>query len=183
MMPSPHTLIVTPVAPTVIELPRQTLRLRLKPEVPTRGFVDGAWWPRSRDLAAELPALLAVLAIRLGRIERVVYNLATWQPAARRLTIEDYVVRLEGFRSQHADTVTAVGQGRQRLTLLVVPPETSQASAHHTMRTAALRDNADSAETLLAPSRVTLVSPPENSGTEHTQAATQRWEGDGGRIR
>ena len=36
------------------------LRLRLKPRGPVTGFVDGGWWPRSRDLAAELPALLAV---------------------------------------------------------------------------------------------------------------------------
>ncbi|MDT0352853.1 DUF5994 family protein [Pseudonocardia charpentierae] len=24
---------------------------------PTTGWVDGGWWPRSRDLAAELPGL------------------------------------------------------------------------------------------------------------------------------
>ena len=31
------------------------LRLRLKPKAPRTGYVDGAWWPRSHDLAAELP--------------------------------------------------------------------------------------------------------------------------------
>lgn len=30
-------------------------RLSLKADVPTTGVVDGAWWPESRDLAAELP--------------------------------------------------------------------------------------------------------------------------------
>jgi hypothetical protein len=40
------------------EPPRLTLRLKLKPKAPTTGYVDGAWWPRSRDLSAELPALL-----------------------------------------------------------------------------------------------------------------------------
>ena len=33
---------------------RERLRLWLKPEAPTTGWVDGGWWPRSQDLAAEL---------------------------------------------------------------------------------------------------------------------------------
>jgi hypothetical protein len=44
--------------------------LRLRPTAPTTGHVDGAWWPRSQDLAAELPALLAVPAVRLGEIQQ-----------------------------------------------------------------------------------------------------------------
>jgi hypothetical protein len=56
----------------VIEQPRLKLRRRRKPKAPTTGYVDGAWWPRSRDLAAELPVLIAVLAARLGSIVRVV---------------------------------------------------------------------------------------------------------------
>ncbi|ASR36634.1 hypothetical protein BAY61_18330 [Prauserella marina] len=183
MTSSPHTLIATPSTSTVIEPPRHTLRLRLKPKAPTTGYVDGAWWPRSRDLAAELPALLAVLAIRPGRIERVTYNLTMWEPAARRLTIEGRTVRLEGFRSQHPDTVTVTGQGRQRLTLLVVAPETTPASAHDTLMTASQRDNVDSTDTLLALSRVTPVATLKNTGTELMEAATQRWEVDGGRVR
>jgi hypothetical protein len=45
--------------------------LRLKPKAPATGYVDGGWWPRSRDLSAELAALVEVLVVRLGRIERV----------------------------------------------------------------------------------------------------------------
>ncbi|WP_236790901.1 DUF5994 family protein [Amycolatopsis sp. GM8] len=166
MMSSPRTPIATPSAVTVIEQPRHTLRLHLKPKAPTTGFVDGAWWPRSRDLAAELPALLAVLAVRPGRIERVTYNVTMWRPAARRLTTEGRAVRLEGFGSQHADTVTVTGQGRRRLTLLVVPPETTPAGAHDAMMRASRRGNADNIEELLA------VGHP-----------TQRWEVDGGQVR
>ncbi len=32
--------------------PEHTPRLRLKPKAPQSGYVDGAWWPRSDDLAA-----------------------------------------------------------------------------------------------------------------------------------
>ncbi|WP_346055851.1 DUF5994 family protein [Amycolatopsis dongchuanensis] len=168
---------------TVTEPPRQALRLRLKPKAPTTGYVDGAWWPRSRDLATEVPALLAVLAVRPGRIERVTYNLTMWESAGRRLTVEGRAVRLEGFISQHPDTVTVTGQGRQRLTLLVIPPEASPVAAHHALVTASQRDNVDSAEALLAFSRVTPAAAPENNGTGLMEAATQRWEVDGGRIR
>ena len=42
--------------------PENTPRLRLKRKAPRTGYVDGAWWPHSDDLAAELPDLLAVLS-------------------------------------------------------------------------------------------------------------------------
>jgi hypothetical protein len=67
-------VVVFPAAVVVSSQPR--LRLRLKPKAPTT--VDGGWWPRSRDLAAELPSLLSVLAVRLGRIERVGYHIGEW---------------------------------------------------------------------------------------------------------
>ncbi|TVT17183.1 hypothetical protein FNH06_32465 [Amycolatopsis acidiphila] len=133
--------------------------MQLKPKVPTTGYVDGAWWPRSRDLAAELPALLAVLAVRPGRIERVTYNLTTWQPVGGRLPLDGQVIRLEGFLSQQADTVTVSGQGRQRLTLLVVPPETPPEAAHEVLMRASQRGNDDPVAALLAFDRPDRFSP------------------------
>ena len=65
--------------------PENTPRLRLKPKAPQSGYVDGAWWPHSDDLAAELPDLLAVLSVRLGRIDRVMYNLNEWAKASAKL--------------------------------------------------------------------------------------------------
>ncbi|HVV08335.1 DUF5994 family protein [Amycolatopsis sp.] len=180
MTSSPHTLITAPPAATVIEQSRRSLRLQLKPEAPSTGYVDGAWWPRSRDLAAELPALLAVLAGRPGRIERVTYNLTSWQAAGRRLSMAGGAdVRLEGFRSQHADTVTISGQGRQRLTLLVVPPETPAAVAHRVLSQAAHWGNTATVASLLAPIP-TASTPPDVVVT--MDLATDRWEVDGGRI-
>lgn len=80
-------------------------RMSVKPDGPTTGDVDGAWWPGSRDLAIELPTLLAA---GLGWVERVTYNLSVWKPAPRRLAADGRVVRLEGFRSQPADVLTVV---------------------------------------------------------------------------
>ncbi|MFB9924097.1 DUF5994 family protein [Amycolatopsis halotolerans] len=157
-------------------------RLRLKPAGPATGYVDGAWWPYTRELAVELPALLAMLAARLDRIERVAYHLAAWTPAQRRLTVDGSPIRLEGFRAHHADTVTVTGgRGLHRLALLVVPPETEPADAHRILATAAHRGNLDTVETLLAAHGKT-----DNDAAAEDDAmndATQRWDVDGGRIR
>ncbi|WP_410648874.1 DUF5994 family protein [Amycolatopsis sp. cmx-4-54] len=133
-----------------LDHPKHVARLRLKPKAHATGQVDGAWWPASRDLAAELPFLLVVLAVQLERVERVTYHLTTWPSAPRLLVVECGKVRLEGFRSQHPDTVTVIGTaGRRRLTLLVVPPETEPDLAHRLLMTAAHRDSVDDIETLL----------------------------------
>ena len=91
------------------------------------GFVDGAWWPRSRDLAVELPALLAKVGERAGRVERVAFGLSGWDAVdVRRLATPDGRIPLEGFRSIEEATVWLVvrGAGRARVGLMVIPPET-----------------------------------------------------------
>jgi hypothetical protein len=115
-----------------------------------------------------------VLAIRPGRIERVGYNLTVWRPAVRRLAFDGGLIRLEGFRSQHANTVTVAGLGRQRLTLLVVPPDATPASAHDVLMLASQRGNRESSEALLASSHVTPVVAENNTGTEFMEPETQR---------
>lgn len=127
----------------------QAHRLRLKPRGETTGSVDGAWWPRSRDLAAELPDLLEVLGVRLGTVERVSYNLAEWGPTARKITAGDHQVSVAGYRSQHPGTIDVIS-ALQRETLLVVPPETAEDAAHEVLMRAAHRGNADSVADLLA---------------------------------
>ena len=47
---------------------------------------DGAWFPRSRDLAVELPELVAALDKRGLHIERFTYALEAWSPAPRSCT-------------------------------------------------------------------------------------------------
>lgn len=124
------------------------VRLALKPVGPATGHVDGAWWPRSRDLGAELPVLTAGLRERLGRLERITYNLDAWDVTARKLTIDGGLVRAGGFRAQHHDTVDVIGSGR-RLTLLVVPPQTSSDAARQVLQTAGAAGNAATIEQLL----------------------------------
>jgi hypothetical protein len=124
-------------------------RLHMKPESSaTTGFVDGGWWPRSRDLSAEVPALLAALSSRLGRVERVSYHLQDWDPAARKIAVDGAIVRLGGFRSQRADTVDVIA-ATGRVTLLVVPPDATPGTADRALTTAGNRGNSDSVPELL----------------------------------
>ncbi|GHG03980.1 MULTISPECIES: DUF5994 family protein [Amycolatopsis] len=135
---------------TLSSAPATEERLRLKPAAPATGHVDGAWWPPTRDLAAELPALLAALAARLGRIDRVTYHLGDWPNPPRRVTFDDSAVRLEGFRSQPSGSLTAIGWDRQRTTLLVVPPEAGPDVAQRALTAAADPDNTDDSTELPA---------------------------------
>ncbi|MEV6611020.1 DUF5994 family protein [Kutzneria sp. NPDC051319] len=134
--------------------PAPSLRLRLKPKGPVTGYVDGGWWPHSRDLAAELPELAAVLSVRLGPIQRIAYAMDTWETAPNRVDVDGRHVRMEGFRSQDRDTVAVTGLNGQRLSLLVVPPDAGDTAGHDAMMAAAHRDNADSPSSILRGARV-----------------------------
>jgi len=129
--------------------PERTPRLRLKPKAPLSGYVDGAWWPHSDDLAAELPDLLAVLSVRLGPIDRVIYSLNEWAKAPRKLATDGRTVRLDGYRLQPVNTVEVLGLNRKRIVLLVVSPQADPDQAHAIMMTAAGPNNALTVNSLL----------------------------------
>ena len=129
--------------------PENTPRLRLKPKAPTSGYVDGAWWPHSDDLPVELPDLLAVLSVRLGPIDRVIYNLTEWANVPAKLTIGGQVVRLCGYYRQPINTVEILGLNRNKIVLLVVPALTEPDHAHDIMMTAAAPNDASTIDCLL----------------------------------
>ncbi|MCX6479680.1 MAG: DUF5994 family protein [Mycobacterium sp.] len=132
--------------------PEQTPRLRLKPKAPATGLVDGAWWPRSTDLAVELPDLLAVLSVRLGEINDVSYRLEEWAPAPRKVSIGGHVVRLSGFHRQPADTIEVRGVLGTSV-LLVLSPHADPEQAHETLMAAAAADDASTTAALLGAGR------------------------------
>ena len=129
--------------------PEHTPRLRLKPKAPHTGYVDGAWWPHSDDLTTELPDLLAVLSVRLGPIDHVLYKLNDWAKAPTKLATGGHAVRLDGYRLQPPNTVEVLGLDRNRIVLLVVPPHTDPDRAHATMMAAAAPDDDSTVDGLL----------------------------------
>lgn len=146
-----------------------TPRLRLKAKAPQSGYVDGAWWPHTDDLLTELPDLLAVLSVRLGTIDRVLYNSGEWTISSGKLAIGDRAIRLDGYRNQPPNSIEVLGLNGSRITLLVVPPGTDPLDAHTTMMAAASVQNAATVDDLLK------VNQPPWAGTEQ-----DRWESDGG---
>ncbi len=129
--------------------PEHTPRLRLKPKAPQSGCVDGAWWPHSEDLTAELPDLLSVLSVRLGPIGRVVYNMSEWATPPAKFAVGGRTVRLDGYHLQPVSTVEVLGLNRNKIVLLVVSPHAEPDQAHAIMMTAASPDNASPVERLL----------------------------------
>ncbi|MBK3637926.1 hypothetical protein JHN52_34575, partial [Streptomyces sp. MBT97] len=114
------------------------LRLRLAPRGGLPRFIDGAWWPRSYDLLAELPILLAGLPREWGDVAGVTVNGATWSAGPGRMFVAGQVVRLRRNSAASAPhTAVLLAPGRGRWDLLVVPPDTTPQAAEPLMAAAA----------------------------------------------
>jgi hypothetical protein len=97
--------------------------LRLELDTAGAGDVDGAWWPHSRDLVAELTDLLLVLRSGLGPIRRVIYHLDEWSSAPRELDSAGRRVELDGYRHRPARTLDVIGREiGATLTLRIITP-------------------------------------------------------------
>lgn len=183
-MSVPHTHpLALPKTQTVLtpaDRPLPGLRLRLKPKAPPTGHVDGAWWPHSRDLSAELPALVRVLGVRLGRVTRVTFSLDAWDVPPRLITVDGDAVRLEGFHSQDQYVLNLSGPDRRRVSLLVIPPDAAPSAAHDALMTASHRGNTERPVEILATGHILPDStvPRLRLVTDDSQS---RWTTDGGR--
>ena len=130
------TILYTPAVEdrTSSSLP---LRLTLAPAGTSPTLLDGAWWPRSRDLTVELPALTAVLDPLWGRITRVTVNPTFWPVIPRKVPVHGHVVHVGWFRAeQDPHKLLLLSYTAGRWDLLVIPPETSPATAARLMTTA-----------------------------------------------
>ncbi|MEI6252956.1 MAG: DUF5994 family protein [Mycobacteriaceae bacterium] len=158
--------------------PEHTPRLRLKPKAPHIGYVDGAWWPHSDDLISELPDLLAVLAVRLGCVDRVLYKVSDWTTAPTEFVVTgDGAVSLDGYRLQPSNTIEVLGRGGSRIVLLVVPPHTEPDRAHATLMAAAAPNNESTVDGLL------MISLQDKESRAQRGAAQERWDSEGGAAR
>ncbi|MER5435161.1 DUF5994 family protein [Streptomyces sp. NPDC002588] len=114
------------------------LRLSLAPHGTMPRPIDGAWWPRSYDLLAELPRLLAGLPPDWGHITSVTVNGSTWSSTPGRMLVCNQVVRLRRTAAVSAPhTVVLLAPGQGRWDLLVVPPDTTEQAARPLMAAAA----------------------------------------------
>ena len=141
-------------------VPPPGARLSLKTPSRHPGLVNGAWWPRSRDLSRELPALIAVLDEAWGEINRVTVNVRSWPQIPKKVAAGTHTVRLGWFDAeQDPNDLCLISYRRApgRWDLLVVPPETEPRRAAQLMAAASDVDNHQSASALLG------TAPPSGS--------------------
>ncbi|MET9730463.1 DUF5994 family protein [Streptomyces sp. NPDC006458] len=125
-------------------------RLSLTPKTTLAGQLDGAWWPRSRDLEAELPPLAAALDKVWGRITRVTVNPTRWPVIPRKVPVAGHTMHVGWFTEQHPDKLILLSYATGRWDLLVIPPETEPAAAARLMAAAAIPGSVLTAGALMA---------------------------------
>jgi hypothetical protein len=98
-------------------------RISFRKPVTEVGFVNAGWWPRSRDLAVELPPLLDMLWTACRDVTRVCYDLAFWDPAPRRLQVEGASCASLDSGGQDAWLVTPDSSRREHIDGLAIALE------------------------------------------------------------
>ncbi|KPI02171.1 hypothetical protein OK074_5355 [Actinobacteria bacterium OK074] len=149
-----------PTLPRVVPFRAPTARLALKPahsaaepaEHPAVQPVglDGAWWPRSRDLTSELTDLADVLDPLWGRITRIAVNPRNWPILPPKILVNGHVVKVGWFTAEldpHQILLLSATSGRWDL--LVVPPETNAPAAARLLAAASTTTGPPSTATAL----------------------------------
>jgi len=130
-------------------------RLLMQQDRTGRGLLDGGWWPRTNDPAAELRALIPQLDERHGRIIRVMLGTADWDGARPRLLSFSCprgrrVVKLGWFDSMPAGLLTAISASGERTDLVTIPPQAGEEAASAAMRQAVKAGNHEHSPAILA---------------------------------
>ncbi|MET9903868.1 DUF5994 family protein [Streptomyces sp. NPDC006446] len=114
-----------------------TARLALKTVSTSRGLLDGAWWPRSRDLADELSALADVLDPLSGRITRIAVNATYWPTVPDSVPVNGHLVKVGWFTTElDPHKILLLSHTTGSWNLLVIPPETGTSAAGRLMAAA-----------------------------------------------
>src|SRR5690606_27795732 len=160
--------------PPASAAPSAAPRLRLNPALRHGAVLDGGWWPRSGEPAAELPGLIRALDGRRGPVQRIELGATGWRNRPDLLPVAGRSVRLSWSPEMPPDLLVAVGPGGSRTSLLVVPPGVNAFTARSALDLAALATNtADASEVMDA---AILLPPPPRTEPESV------WESEGGRL-
>jgi hypothetical protein len=124
------------------------LRLRLGANG-SRDRLDGAWWPYSRDLEAELSELVQQFPPTQPRISRAVFSRPDWDTAPRKVTAGPRVIKVGSFPSDDTHVLIVQLSDGTRLTLLVVPPEFTSGQGEEAMLAGSTTGNRHTAVDLL----------------------------------
>ncbi|MFE2217460.1 DUF5994 family protein [Streptomyces canus] len=167
-----------PTLPRLEPVAAPAARIALKADGTSRGLLDGAWWPRSRDLLSELPALTDVLDPLWGRITRIAVNPKYWPVIPRKVPVHGHIAKVGWFTPEidpHKLLLLSYGTGRWDL--LVIPPETGAESAARLMAAASDYDGPPlTASALIAADEARHGV----AATEEPLGPDEAWEYEGG---
>ncbi|MFF4844246.1 DUF5994 family protein [Streptomyces collinus] len=154
-------------------------RLVLAPADTAPALIDGAWWPRSRDLAAELPALIDILDPLWGRITRVTVNPTFWPVIPRKVPVHGHVVHVGWFAAeQDPHKLLLLSYTVGRWDLLVIPPETEPATATRLMAMATDPARSLTATGLIEEAECLRTAAEAAAGSDSLREAV--WDSEGG---
>ncbi|WP_405880690.1 DUF5994 family protein [Streptomyces sp. NBC_01136] len=155
------------------------LRLQLASPGTAPALIDGAWWPRSRDLTAELPALTAVLDPLWGRITRVTVNPTFWPVIPRKVPVQGHAVKVGWFEAeQDPHKLLLLSYTVGRWDLLVIPPETDAVTATRLMTTATDPARSLTASGLVKEAKLFRVAAEAEAAWDSTREKV--WDSEGG---
>jgi hypothetical protein len=160
-LPRPSANGSAPIPPPVPQRARRApsgARLSLDPATVRQAGIQGGWWPRSRDAAAELPGLIAELSTRAGRVSRVGLQADAFGNIPHKLTVGGRNVAVGWFRYMNEHTVILTMPGRDDLVLLVIPPQASPEAAAEALGLAASGRRAGPPEAILAAAGIAVGS-------------------------
>jgi uncharacterized protein DUF5994 len=130
---------------------RAPLRLRLvEPSSP--GRIDGAWWPRSRDLRTEAADLVDNFPVGTGRINRLLFSRPDWDDAVvggrglHRIDARRGPVKVGSFPSDDTHLMILTMASGQRLRLVVIPSDTDAVEGERRLRAAIPTETAQSSD-------------------------------------
>jgi hypothetical protein len=163
-----RTTLIPPSVPS-------TPRLNMEPTGSSATLLDGGWWPRSTDPAAELPGLVPVIDRLRGAVVRLVLSADGWSSHPRRLAVGERVLRLDYFASQPASLLTAICDNGNRVDLLVVAPGTAATTAEAAIALAAVTSSV-----IHSPQILGVVDAPISRRAAFT--SEEPWDGEGGQL-
>lgn len=152
---------------------RTELRIRTDNSF-TSGPLDGAWWPRSRNLQDEAADLVDHFPYRVGRISRLLFSRPDWDSVAGETSVHKIhaargTVKVGSFPSDDTHLVVLSMATGDRLRLLVVPHDTAPDLAAKIMDQAADDRNTHRPAQLLG-----------LDGHDQSHIGEQIWDNDGG---
>ncbi|MFC6152964.1 DUF5994 family protein [Nocardioides yefusunii] len=152
---------------------RGPLRVRLDNGFPS-GPLDGAWWPRSRDLKTEVRDIVDHFPHFTSEVVRVLFTRPDWDGqtpthSEHKVLCARGLVNIGSFPHDDSHRVVLVMRSGERLTLLVIPPDIDVDVARDLMDRASDDLNVVSGTELLA-----------RAGAHPSTLRLHVWEDEGG---